>query len=183
MRFLLGWACKNKSNSCCFEYMWKPLQTRESFCPSLSPGEMLHTCSLSGNAANNRSLKDVLKNPTTKQWHFHYWQLETDYQHRTHSGRGELGESQPCLTFYWKLELQSVFWFHFYFCFILIRNCTMKAFWLLLPLCLPGWSGHHCSFWTILKMSVPWWIILWPFQLASENCLTVIPQCCSLVHS
>lgn len=109
--------------------MWKPLQTRESFCPSLSPGEMLHTCSLSGNAANNRSLKDVLKKPTTKQWHFHYWELETDnYQHWTHSGRGELGESQPCLTFYWKLELQSVFWFHFYFCFILIRNCTHESF-------------------------------------------------------
>lgn len=63
---------KNKSNSCCFEDKWKPLQTRESSCSSMSPGEMSHTCSLHLEyEATNRSLKGVFKSPTTKQWNFH----------------------------------------------------------------------------------------------------------------
>lgn len=63
---------KNKSNSCCFEDKWKPLQTRESSRSSMSPGEMSHTCSLHLEyEATNRSLKGVFKSPTTKQWNFH----------------------------------------------------------------------------------------------------------------
>lgn len=72
-------------------------------------------------------------------------------QYNTHSNRDELGESHPYITFYWKLEeLWTIFWFYFYY-LTPIRRSTPECFLPCFNSCLPGWSGNHCSFWTISK--------------------------------